>query len=90
MYGILGLIQGDRLVLWRRFGRRLVPWTTVIGEPERLLLALRSARELDELADGFGGWAQVFHGGLHALEPRQLMKVAPRVLLEHDLDRGFR
>lgn len=90
MVGFVGLIEGNALTLWRAYGRRLVPWTVIRGEPPRLLRALTSARELSELAAGVGGWANVGRLGFDPVKPGQPVKVVPRVVAEDDLDGSLR
>lgn len=87
---MIALIENGRLVLWRRVGRRLTYWREVRGDAAKLDRALRSARELTELARGSGGWANALSFGLDAPEPRHLVKVSPGVLLQDDLDSGLR
>lgn len=87
---MIALIENGRLVLWRRIGRRLTYWREVRGDAEKLNRALSSARELDELARGSGGWSQAFGLGFDAPVPRNLRKIPAGVLLQDDLDRGFR
>lgn len=87
MCGIVGVIRGDELALWRVVFGQPIPWTRVRGDRPRLLRALRSACELDFLAEELGGWANVLCLGFDAPKPRHPVKVSPRVLLEDDLDR---
>lgn len=86
MLGMVGLIVGPRLRLWRRIDGRLVPWTTVTGDEARLRVALGFAQELSRLAVEGGGWAQVFRLGFDAPEPRHLRKVTFRTVPENGLD----
>lgn len=86
MCGILGLIEGDRLTLWRVVDGRPVQFAAVEGSKAKIERALAYARELDVLATGLGGWAKVFGLRFNPPEPRHLVKVAPRIVAQDDLD----
>lgn len=87
---MLGILAGTRLRLWRRVAGRLQPWHEVHGEPPKLARALRRAQELDALAAGLGGWAEVFRLSFDPVKPRHLRKVAPWVQPKDDLNGRLR
>lgn len=86
MCGIIGLVQGDRLTLWRIVGGRAIFFAEVTGSAAKLSRALAYARELDVLAAGLGGWAKVLSLGFDPPKPRQPVKVVPGILAEDHLD----
>lgn len=87
---MLGLIQGDALVLYRRVGRSAVPWRRISGNAETIETAIYFARELSFLESASGGRREPLLLCLDASKPPHLARVVGGRLKEDDLDRPLR
>src|SRR6187431_529514 len=85
---MLGLLGSGELILYRRGTHgECLQWARIVGDEEKLALALQSAREIEAEISAIGGWPNALSLGKYAHEPREAGKVITGVFPQNSGDR---
>lgn len=87
---MMAVMAGQRMVLFRRIGAKLVQWRVIQGDTETLARALRTARELHYLALAAGGWTHALRLGLDPVKPVKTTRILSGILFEDELNGSLR